>query len=195
MEDSVKGANEQVTSSRLIYSGRALNLRHEEVRLPNGRTTTREIIEHPGSVGIVPILGDGRIVLIRQFRLAAGEVIWEIPAGTLENGEVPEACARRELEEETGYKAEVLKPLFECYLAPGYSMELMHLFVASSLKMEKQATEEDEIISIEPLELERIITMIGRHEIKDVKTIGAISYLCATRPRDSRGRIKISADD
>src|SRR5947208_5933023 len=99
MEDSVKGATEQVTSSRLIYSGRALKLRQDEVRLPNGRTSTREIIEHPGSVGIVPILGDGRIVLIRQFRLAAGGVIWEIPAGTLEKAEAPEACARRELEE------------------------------------------------------------------------------------------------
>jgi ADP-ribose pyrophosphatase len=194
MENFVEGITEQITSSQLIYSGRTLKLRRDEVRLPTGRTTSREIIEHPGSVGIVPILGDGRIVLIRQFRLAAGEVIWEIPAGTLEKGEAPEACARRELEEETGYKVEVLKPLFECYLAPGYSMELMHFFVASSLKMAKQAMEEDEIISIQPLEPERIISMIGTREIKDVKTVSAISYLYATWPRDSRGRIK-SADD
>src|SRR6266702_8300139 len=144
-----KGATEQVTSSRIVYSGRILKLRQDEVRLlPTGRETSREIIEHPGSVGIVPILEEGRIVLIRQFRLAAGEIIWEIPAGTLEKGEAPEACARRELEEETGYRGEIFKPLFECYLAPGYSMELMHFFVASSLKVMKQATEEDEIISV-----------------------------------------------
>ena len=171
---------ENVLSSSILYSGRAVRLRLDRVRLPSGRETSREIIEHPGSVGILPLLNGNRVLLIRQYRHAVGGTIWEIPAGTLEPGETPMECARRELEEETGYRAKSLKPLFDCYAAPGYSMELMHVFLAQGLKPTEQSPEEDEIISVEPLEREKAFRMVRSGEIRDAKTICALSYLRAS---------------
>ncbi|MGH9918440.1 MAG: NUDIX domain-containing protein [Nitrososphaerales archaeon] len=142
---------EKVLSSALVYMGRAVTIRKVAVEMPTGRRGSRVIIEHPGSVAVVPLLDDGGLVLIRQFRLAAGSVIWEIPAGHIERGEEPEACARRELEEETGYRAGKMESLFEAYLSPGSSTELMRFFLATHLKKGEQRTEEDEMISVEPL--------------------------------------------
>jgi ADP-ribose pyrophosphatase len=170
---------EQVLSSNVVYRGRAVRLRLDRVRLPTGRETSREIIEHPGSVGIVPLLSGDRVLLIRQYRHAAGETIWEIPAGTMERGETPRECAGRELEEETGHRAESLTPFFDCYLAPGYSMELMHVFLARRLTPTEQRTEEDEIISVKPVTSEIAFHMIKSGEIRDAKTICALSYLRA----------------
>ncbi len=169
---------ERVISSELVYRGRAVTLRRDSIELSTGRRTSREIIEHPGSVAIVPFL-EGRILLIKQFRLATRGVIWEVPAGTLERGEEPEACARRELEEETGYRAGEMEHLFEAYLAPGYSTELMHFFLATSLEKSEQRTEEDEIIRVEPIEPGEVTRMILSNEIRDAKSIAAIAYLQA----------------
>jgi ADP-ribose pyrophosphatase len=171
---------EKVVSSRILYSGRAVRLRLDQVRLPTGRETSREIIEHPGSVGILPLLPRNHVLLIRQYRHAVGQAIWEIPAGTIEPRETPEQCARRELKEETGYVPGSLEPLFDCYAAPGYSMELMHLFLARDLKSTKQRPEEDEIISVEPVTNERAFRMIESGQIRDAKTISALSYLRAS---------------
>ena len=115
--------------------------------------------------------------MIRQYRHAVGQTIWEIPAGTMEKGETPAACARRELEEETGYRAKSMKLLFECYPTPGYSQELMRMFVARGLNPTERRLDEDEIISVEPVEIERAFRMIGSKEIRDAKTIAALSYL------------------
>lgn len=174
---------EKVLSSKILYGGRAVRLRLDQVRLPNGRETSREIIEHPGSVGILPLLPRNRVLLIRQYRHAVRQTIWEIPAGTIEAGETPEECARRELEEETGYRAESLKPFFDCYVAPGYSMELMHLFLARDLKETERRPEEDEIISVEHVTEKRAFRMIELGQIRDAKTICALSYLRALRRR------------
>jgi len=168
---------EKVLSSELLYRGKAGAIRKVAIEMPSGRRGTRVIVEHPGSVAVVPLLDDGRLVLIRQFRLAAGGVIWEIPAGHLERGEKPEACARRELEEETGYRADKIEPLFEAYLSPGSSTELMRFFLATGLEEGEQRTEEDEMISVEPLEFERVVLMIESNEVKDAKSIAAIAYL------------------
>jgi len=171
---------ENVVSSTVPYSGRAVRLRVDRVRLPSGRETSREIIEHPGSVGILPLLTGDRVLLIRQYRHAVGETIWEIPAGTMEPGETPVECAGRELEEETGYRAKSLKSLFECYTSPGYSMELMRVFLSRGLKPTERRPEEDEIISVEPVGRERAFRMIRSGEIRDAKTICALSYLRAS---------------
>jgi ADP-ribose pyrophosphatase len=177
------GFHEQVLSSSVVYDGRAVRLRLDRVRLPNGRETSREIIEHPGSAGILPLLAGNRVILIRQYRHAVGETIWEIPAGTMEPGETPRECAGRELEEETGYRARSLTPLFDCYAAPGYSMELMHVFVAKGLKPKERRPEEDEIISVEPVEGERAFRMIRSGQIRDAKTICALLYVRALAGR------------
>ena len=174
---------ENVLSSSMLYSGRAIRLRVDRVRLPSGRETSREIIEHPGSVGILPLLTGNRVLLIRQYRHAVGETIWEIPAGTMEPGETPIECAGRELEEETGYRARSLKQLFDCYAAPGYSMELMHVFLARGLRPTELRPEEDEIISVESVESERAFRMIRSGQIRDAKTICALSYLRASARR------------
>lgn len=168
---------EEVLTSRILYDGRAVRLRLERVRLPTGRETSREIIEHPGSVAILPLLAENLVLMIRQYRHAVGRTIWEIPAGTMEKRETPAACARRELEEETGYSAKSMKLLFECYPTPGYSQELMRMFVARGLNPTERRLDEDEIISVEPVEIERAFRMIGSKEIRDAKTIAALSYL------------------
>ncbi|HUI23950.1 MAG TPA: NUDIX hydrolase [Nitrososphaerales archaeon] len=174
---------ENVLSSSMLYRGRAVKLRVDRIRLPSGRETSREIIEHPGSVGILPLLSGNRVLLIRQYRLAVGGTIWEIPAGTMESGETATQCARRELEEETGYRAKSLKLLFECYAAPGYSMELMRVFLARGLQLTKQRPEEDEIISVEPVDSESTFSMIRSGKIRDAKTICALAYYRALAKR------------
>ncbi len=174
---------ERVLSSELIYRGERLTIRKVAVEMPTGRHGSRVIVEHPGSAAVVPLLDDGRLVLIKQFRLAAGGAIWEIPAGHIERGEDPLACARRELEEETGCRAGRVEPLFEAYLSPGSSTELMRFFVATHLEKRDQRSEEDEIISVEPLEVEKVVRMIDSNEIRDAKSIAAITYL------QTRGRL------
>lgn len=179
--DGKEGSSvETVLSSDTVYAGNVLKLVRKTIRLPTRRTTVRDVLEHPGSVGIVPLFDDGKIILIKQFRIATGGVIWEIPAGTLENGESPEACARRELEEETGYVCRSIESLFKCYLAPGYSTELMHFFVARDLVKTRQHTEEDEMITTHNVTPIQVLKMVETGDIRDAKTISAISYLLAS---------------
>lgn len=174
---------EKVVSSRLIARGKLVNVRRVVVRLPSGTRSSRLILEHSGSVAVVPLLDDGRMVLIRQFRLAAGGTIWEIPAGHIERGEAPEHCARRELEEETGYRAGKIEPLFEAYLSPGSSTELMRFFLATGLELGPRRPEADEIIAVRPMETLEVDRMLSANEIRDAKTIAALAYL------QSRGRL------
>jgi len=162
---------EETTATELIYEGRVVRLRIDTVRLPDGSTHKREIVEHRGSVAVVPQLEDGRIVLVRQFRQATGKVLLEIPAGTLDAGESPDECASRELREETGYVAESIERLFSCYMAPGYSSERMHIYHASELREAVQQTEEDEFIHVVKVPFGEVLRMIEEGEIEDAKTI------------------------
>src|SRR5688572_18744005 len=135
---------ENTLETRRIHEGRIINLREDTVALPSGRTSKREIVEHRGAVCIVPVLPDGRIAMVRQFRKPAEAALLEIPAGGLEKGESPIDCARRELIEECGLRAEQLTPLFECYLAPGYSTELIFGFLGTELHETDIKLDEDE---------------------------------------------------
>jgi ADP-ribose pyrophosphatase len=169
---------EKTITNRIIYQGRSFSFETNEVELPNGRTTIRDIVNHPGAVAIVPILDDGRILLVRQFRYASGRVLLEIPAGTLERGEAPDTCARRELKEETGYTSGSMRKMFSMYMAPGYSNEIIHLFLATELKAGQQCTEEDESITLEPYGPDEFLGMIEKNVVEDAKTIaGVLSYL------------------
>ncbi len=125
---------EKALKSKTVWRGRFFAFRSDEVELPDGKVTVRDIVEHPGAVAIIPILSDGRILLVRQYRYAVGKELLEIPAGTMEAGESPQECAKRELSEETGYEAERIMELTRFYTAPGYSSELIHIFVARGLK-------------------------------------------------------------
>ncbi|MEM4250704.1 MAG: NUDIX hydrolase [Candidatus Bathyarchaeia archaeon] len=167
--------------SRRIYDGKVIGLRVDRVQLPSGEVFDREVVEHRGAVAMLPMLDDGRLLLIRQYRHPVGKILLEIPAGTLSEGETPEDCARRELVEETGYTAEDLEELFSCFLAPGYSSEKIHLFLASRLRKVGDNPEIDEFIQLEPTEIKDAEAMIKRGEIMDAKTISAISYFLLTR--------------
>src|SRR2546421_610982 len=124
---------EKLVESKLIYNGRIVHLYVDTVELPNGKRAQREIVRHTGAVAIVPIDSDGNVVMVRQYRHAAGRVLLEIPAGTLNPGEDPDLCAGRELQEETGYKPGKLRRIGGIHLAPGYSTEFIHLYVATQL--------------------------------------------------------------
>jgi len=172
---------EKKLSSRLLHEGRNFDFLVDEVELPNGHVTQRDIVHHPGAVAIVPILGDGRVALIRQFRYATGKTLLEIPAGTLEQGEPPLECAARELREETGYEAKALEPLLSCFMAPGYSDEVIHFFVARGLKAVGDDPEIDEEITLELHGLEEVRRMIEENIIEDAKTIVGILSLTTQR--------------
>lgn len=169
--------SELITNARYAYSGRLLKLRVAKVRLPSGRETTREIVEHPGAVAILPLLDSERILVTKQYRAAARKHLVEIPAGTLEPGESPLSCAKRELAEETGYTARQIRKLFSCYLAPGYSTEKIHFFLAGRLVPTKRKQAEDESIRVRAMSLHEGLRAIDRGEIQDAKTICGLYYL------------------
>jgi len=162
---------EEILSREVVFSGRVFEVEVRRVRLPDGREARRDIVRHAGAVAMIPVTGDGRVLLVRQFRSPAGEALLEIPAGTLEPGEDPLACAARELEEEIGYRAGRLEPLFSSYLAPGYSSEMLHTFLATDLQPTAPHRESDEIIRVEAISLAEAPALIRNGSIKDAKTI------------------------
>jgi 8-oxo-dGTP pyrophosphatase MutT (NUDIX family) len=165
---------ETVIGTEEIYRGKIVHLQVHTVHLPDGKEAKREVVQHRGAVCIVPITDDGNVLLIRQFRLAAGEALLEIPAGTLEPGETPAACAARELEEETGFRAGTLRPLFSAFLAPGYSSELIHAFLATDLMPGSTHMDEDEKVVLAPMPLVEVQQRILDGELRDAKTIASI---------------------
>jgi ADP-ribose pyrophosphatase len=168
--------HEETLKSDAIYSGRIMDIVLDRVRLQSGKITTREIVKHPGAVAVIPLLGD-KIIMVRQYRYATSKILLEVPAGTLREGEEPEECARRELLEETGYLARRLKLMFQCYVAPGYSSEIVYIYLATQLSQQTQDPEEDEFIEVVKIDLSGVLQMIRRNEIRDAKTIGGILYL------------------
>jgi ADP-ribose pyrophosphatase len=167
--------NEETLAENVIYNGKIFQLMSNTVRLPNQKITTRDIINHPGAVAILPI-HNNNIILVRQYRYAINQVTLELPAGTLERGEDSRECAHRELMEETGYSATNLEKLFNCYLAPGYSSERVTMFLATGLSKHQQDPDEDEFIQVETVTLLDAVDMIHRNQIVDTKTIAGILY-------------------
>lgn len=165
---------ESTIESTEVFSGRLVKLRVDRVRLPNGKETSREIVVHRGAVTAVPLMDHQTVVMVRQYRQAAGEVLLEIPAGTLDRDEDPVKCCERELREEIGYHANKITPMFQSYLAPGYSSEMLHTFLAEDLERAEAESEEDEFIQIVEVPLDSAIDLIRSGEIKDAKTICGI---------------------
>ena len=178
---------EQVTGSEQIYTGKVLTLRVDRVTLPSGRATTREVVGHPGAVAIVPLLPDGRAVLVRQYRHATGETLLEIPAGTRDvPGETPEATAARELEEETGYRATHLTQVLDFYTAPGFCTERMLVYLATGLSRGDQQLMDDEAIAVELVALDDVPALLARGELSDAKTIAGLLAAQASLQSGSR---------
>ena len=156
--------------SKSIFQGRIVNLQIEDHILPDGREASFEIIHHPGGAAALPLLDDGRVVLIRQFRPALQQIIIELPAGKLESGEAPETCIRRELEEEIGYRCGRLAPLGRMWPAVGFCDELIHLFLAHDLEHVTASPEADEFIEPLILPFSTVLKMVADGEITDGKT-------------------------
>jgi ADP-ribose pyrophosphatase len=156
---------------RNIYTGKVVTLNVDTVQLPNGFTVDLETIRHPGAAAVVPLKDDGTVVMIRQFRHAAGGFIYEIPAGKLDRGEEPLKCAARELEEEVGYRAASFELLSSIFTAPGFADEVIHVYKASGLTKGTQHLDRDEVLEIIEMPLSDAIKKIQDGTIRDGKTI------------------------
>jgi len=168
------------------YTGKVMNLDVDRVRFPDGSIGELEMIRHPGASAIVPVLSDPagddpQLLLIRQYRYAADGFLYEVPAGRLEAGETPEACARRELMEETGCTAERLERVFTMFTTPGFTDERIHVFLATGLTRGAHARERDEFIEALTVPLSRALEMIRKGEIADAKTALSILYVAGFR--------------
>lgn len=164
----------QRLSSERVYEGRLLKIDRDRVLLPNGGTTDLEMVRHPGASAVVPFVSDEEILLVRQFRYAAQGFILEVPAGTLNKGEAPEVCARREVEEEVGHSAGRLLKIGSIYTTPGFTDEVIHLFVARDLTQARQMLDADEVLTVERLPFRRALELVRLGEIVDSKTICAL---------------------
>ena len=161
---------------RVLHQGSVGTFGLHDVRFPNGHVATLELLEHPGASAIVPLLARDRVVLLRQYRLAAEGVIWEIPAGKLDPGEPPEACAHRELKEETGYRAGRMVRTGSILTAPGFTDEQIHLFCAFELEAGATAQEPNEMIEVHEVALDRAFDMIASGDIIDAKTVTGLFH-------------------
>ncbi len=181
MDWAVMDKPEETVSSEVIFRGRVFSVVRDRVR-HGSREYVREVVVHPGAVAIIAMTSAREILLVKQFRYPAGRYLVEIPAGTLEEGESPESCAVRELEEETGYRACRIEKITEFFLAPGYSTEIIHLFMAYELERSTANPDVDEHITLLKVRAEEALAMIDKGEIIDAKTIAALLYLKQKRP-------------
>jgi ADP-ribose diphosphatase len=160
----------------VIYRGRVITLRQYRIEEPGGIRVVRDMIHHPGSAVILPVFSDGRILMIRQYRLAAGAEIWELPAGTMDRGETPIQTARRELDEETGYRSARWRQLAAFYPSPGLIAEKMNLFLARDVRPGQAHPEGDEQISVHSFRMPELLRMIRAGKIIDAKSLVGLLY-------------------
>ncbi|OIR61258.1 ADP-ribose pyrophosphatase [Bacillus sp. FMQ74] len=175
----MKSLEEKTIAKEQIFSGKVIDLYVEDVELPNGKTSKREIVKHPGAVAVLAVTDEGKIILVKQFRKPLERTIVEIPAGKLEKGEEPEYTALRELEEETGYTAKKLTKITAFYTSPGFADEIVHVFLAEELSVleEKRELDEDEFVEVMEVTLEDALKLVESREVYDAKTAYAIQYL------------------
>lgn len=164
----------QIVQSEWVYRGRVFALRKDRVRLPNGEETELDIVDHGGAVVIVPVDDDGNLWIIRQYRHAAGMDLVEFPAGTLEDNEDIGMAANRELREEIGMAAGKLQKIGQFYLAPGYSTEKLHIFLAYNLTASPLPRDLDELLQVEKKPIAEVYSMAGRGDIQDAKSLAAL---------------------
>jgi ADP-ribose pyrophosphatase len=173
-------------SSRRIHTGKIIKLDSDTVRFPDGSVGEMDMIRHPGASAIVPFLGDPtgedpQILLLKQYRYAADQILYEIPAGRLDPGEDPKACATRELREETGCTAKGMEFLFTMFTTPGFTDEQIHVFMATGLEHGKHEREADEFMTVETVTLSTALRLIKEGEIKDAKTALGILFAAGFR--------------
>jgi ADP-ribose pyrophosphatase len=170
---------EKTLSSQEIYNGTIIKVSLDEVQLPNGHTSKREIVRHPGAVAIIALTDDKKLLLVRQYRKPLDMIIYEIPAGKLEPGEKPFDCVQRELEEETGYKSDSIVHLQSFYTSPGFADEIVHVYYTDRLeKLENSAgLDDDEFLDLLEITIDEAGKLIEENKIYDAKTVYAVQYL------------------
>jgi ADP-ribose pyrophosphatase len=164
----------ELLRSEVLLKGRAFLIRRDHLKTPDGRETKLDIIEHGGSVILVPVDENGNLLFVRQYRHAAGMDLLELPAGTLEAGEDPAVCAARELREETGFAADKIEKIGDFYLAPGYSTEFMHVYLAQTLRHDPLEADADEFLSVEKVPVAEAFQMAEKGEMPDAKSLAAL---------------------
>jgi len=162
---------EKELKSEQKYKGTLIEVTRDTVELPDGKTSGRDVVKHPGAVAVVAVTDDDELILVHQFRKPVNTVTLEIPAGVPKPGEDGGETAKRELEEETGYRAAKAEKVFEGFTSPGYSNEVLRFYWATDLQMTKQNTDEDEFVEVELLDLEACVDMLHAGKIKDNKTM------------------------
>ena len=178
---------EKTVSSQEIYDGRVVKLRVDTVRLPDGRVTTREIIEHGDCIAIVAVTADDNVLLVKQYRKPAEKELLEIPAGGIEADEEAVAAVKRELREETGYMPGSVERIGGFYSSPGYCTEYLHLFLAGDLTPDKLSAEDTESIEVVKVPFAEIPELIRNHSIRDAKSIaGLLIFLCLVKPEKNQ---------
>jgi len=166
----------KIHGTRRVFEGRVINLRVDDVEYDNGARSNVEIVEHNGGVAIIVQPSADSIVLVRQLRPATGQELWEVPAGKLERGEDPLACATRELIEETGYRCRFMRRLWSFFTAPGFCNERLYLFVAEGLTAGEAAPEATEVLHLREFKLQEARAMVERDELPDAKTQIALAW-------------------
>ncbi|MFC2008807.1 NUDIX hydrolase [Chloroflexota bacterium] len=166
--------NENQVSSTLVYSGPALSVRVDKVRKPSGAITTRDVVEHADCIAVVPVDGEGNVLLVQQYRYPVGAALLEIPAGGIEAGEDPVDCVRRELQEEIGFIPEQIEKLGGFYSAPGYGTEYLYVYVARDLKPSRLVAEDTDEIEVISVPLADIPELVYSGRICDAKSIAAL---------------------
>ena len=178
----------KIVKSEVVYEGPVFGVRRDEVVEPGGLRTVREVITHPGSVVVLPVLDDGRVVLIRQYRHATRQYLWELVAGRMEAGETPKRAAARELLEETGYRAKRFTVFLDVFPTPGFLEERMFILLAEGLRAGEAQPEEDEKIAARAYRLSELKTMIHRGRLRDAKSIAGILYYVTFLRKGRRGK-------
>src|ERR1700726_1511760 len=166
----------KILRSEIIYKGRVFGVRRDEVLEPGGVRAVREVITHPGSVVVLPVLPDGRIILVRQYRYATRQFLWELVAGRMDPGENPRQAAVRELIEETGYRAKRFRVFLDVFPTPGFLEERMYILLAEGLTPGEAEPEEDEKITVKAFTPPRLDNMIRKGELRDAKSIAGLLY-------------------
>lgn len=169
--------NEEILNEKLIHKGNFMDFVNIDVKLPNGKNANRDVIKHPGACAVIAFLDSENIILVEQFRLPLNKTLLEIPAGKLNKKEDPMDCAKRELQEETGYVAKEIEYLGSIATAPGFCDEIIHLYKAWNLSLGEKNEDEDEFTSVKVLNINDLKEMIKNGEIIDGKTISVLSYL------------------
>jgi ADP-ribose pyrophosphatase len=179
---------EKTFRKKRVYSGKAINVRADDIVLPDGKKAVREFMEHPGAVAAIPFLDNDTIILVKQYRYPVRELTYEIPAGKLDKGERPDACVRRELEEETGYRAGKIKRVASFWPTPAFSDEVIYIYEAHDLKPSRRSPDEDEFIDHCEMSMAEALRLIKTGKIRDSKTMIALLYWAHTATKKSKRR-------